>query len=728
MKRLVLSAFILIINLLCRAQSPSVFEYLQNATELTDEAYDKEPYEAIPLLEKAIEMWHNVPTYMEEEEYARTLNFISHFEALIENKEAAIRYSHEELIVRQNINDPDTIITISNLVTNYSSFSDSIYLEKALYYNTIVLQHRLSTLPPNHYSLSITYRNMARIYIRKNDFISAITNAKQSAIIAKNARGEKSKEYAMSLSCLGAYYANADDYSNSLYYFQKAYYAYPDDYGNLFNVASAFARIGVPDSSCYYLNVLLDAYVKQFVSNVYNLDEKHKAFYLNNNVSRHFLEQIINEATYFPNHKGLQILALESALVLENLGITSEQFKNNHDMIIHKDGLYYERQWDNIRNSLRDREIAVDYFYANPRDSIMSVFLIRKDWDSPRIVMINILQAFRMPSDDNDTKQFPLYDTIWKEVLENGNVQEGERIYVSPDGILNMMPIEAICDYDGKYMCERFDIHRVSSLHRITETRVAKPFKSIALYGGLAYDAPKDSLVRESYKSLIDESLMPDSISDEMRSKVSFLPWTVLEVDSIKSLMNDNNIHVNERKGYYGTEESVWNMSGNSPDIIHFATHGFYKKDNIIGYSSMFEYENLCMDNCGLLLSGALCSNEDDNYYNDGILSGNDIRKIDLSGTDLVILSACNTADGGLLTSDGIWGLQRAFKIAGANTIIMSVREIDDAATYFFMMAFYKALILTGNKHEAFCIARNELKNSEQFSDFFIWSSFIMLD
>lgn len=109
-------------------------------------------------------------------------------------------------------------------------------------------------------------------------------------------------------------------------------------------------------------------------------------------------------------------------------------------------------------------------------------------------------------------------------------------------------------------------------------------------------------------------------------------------------------------------------------------------------------------------------------------MRANEIKELDLSNTDLVVLSACDTGLGGTLSLDGISGLQRAFKMAGVNTIIMSMWKIDDLATYTFLVNFYQQLILLRNKHDAFYKAREILKNSEEFSDYRYWSAFIMLD
>lgn len=110
---------------------------------------------------------------------------------------------------------------------------------------------------------------------------------------------------------------------------------------------------------------------------------------------------------------------------------------------------------------------------------------------------------------------------------------------------------------------------------------------------------------------------------------------------------------------------------------------------------------------------------------NDGILSAQEISKLNLSNIDLVVLSACETALGDR-TLDVVLRLQRAFKLAGVQTIIMSLWKVDDLATSFFMKAFYEGMIKTNSRREAFIYAQKLTK--EKFEDPYYWAAFIMLD
>ena len=129
----------------------------------------------------------------------------------------------------------------------------------------------------------------------------------------------------------------------------------------------------------------------------------------------------------------------------------------------------------------------------------------------------------------------------------------------------------------------------------------------------------------------------------------------------------------------------------------------------------------------GLMLSGAKNTLEQKtiNTTNDGILTAQEISSVDLNGTSLVVLSSCQSGLG-TMTFDGISGLQRGFKMAGVDTIIMSLWNVDDVATSVMMIHFYQEFLRTGSKHKAFKFARNKVK--EKYENPYYWASFIMLD
>ena len=118
----------------------------------------------------------------------------------------------------------------------------------------------------------------------------------------------------------------------------------------------------------------------------------------------------------------------------------------------------------------------------------------------------------------------------------------------------------------------------------------------------------------------------------------------------------------------------------------------------------------------------------------DGILTAQEISKLDLRGLDLVVLSACETGKGDVTQGEGVFGLQRGFKKAGAGTIIMSLWKVDDNATQMMMTQFYKNLCNRMDKHEALQMAQKSLreykdeKGQTKYDQPLFWAGFIILD
>ena len=123
---------------------------------------------------------------------------------------------------------------------------------------------------------------------------------------------------------------------------------------------------------------------------------------------------------------------------------------------------------------------------------------------------------------------------------------------------------------------------------------------------------------------------------------------------------------------------------------------------------------------------------EEDVYIDgcDGILTAQEISKLDLRGTSMVVLSACETGKGDIMQGEGVLGLQRAFKKAGAKTILMSLDKVDDEATRILMVEFYRNLMNGKTKHKSLQDAQNYLQKVEngKYDDPKYWASFIMLD
>ena len=229
-------------------------------------------------------------------------------------------------------------------------------------------------------------------------------------------------------------------------------------------------------------------------------------------------------------------------------------------------------------------------------------------------------------------------------------------------------------------------------------------------------------------------------------SSVGFdgLPGTKKEVEAIKRLLDDKSLSSTLRTGAEATETSVKDIDGQAPRILHIATHGFFFSENQVRSLDMLRFiskdesqswadlEDKALTRSGLLMAGAngvLLGEDLPMEMDDGILTAQEISRLDLRGLDLVVLSACKTGNGEV-SGDGVFGLQRAFKKAGAQTIVMSLSEVQDEATQILMTSFYDNLLQGLSKREAFHRAQRYLCSVEngKYDHPKYWAVFVLID
>ena len=227
--------------------------------------------------------------------------------------------------------------------------------------------------------------------------------------------------------------------------------------------------------------------------------------------------------------------------------------------------------------------------------------------------------------------------------------------------------------------------------------------------------------------------------SRKIISKWNYLKGTLEEVNIIKSIFEKENIKVDIYEGYDATEESFKSLSGvNSPALLHISTHGFFfpeveKKNikpelfNMAGQYKFKMSENPLMRS-GLILAGAnwvWSGGQEIEGVENGILTAYEVSNMNLQNTELVVLSACETGLGEIKGNEGVYGLQRAFKVAGAKTIIMSLWKVPDKETVELMELFYTNWLNGMTKHDAFTNAQKEMRKKYPP---YIWSAFVMME
>ena len=408
--------------------------------------------------------------------------------------------------------------------------------------------------------------------------------------------------------------------------------------------------------------------------------------------------------------------------------------------------------WEDVRDGLSPEEAAIE-FVAAPisQDSIIYSALVLRPGESPKRVNLFTQQELTaIPSDSLYTGSM-LSHLIWEPLSD---VLEGAKdVYFAPQGMLHSMAIEYAPTSDGGYISDKYNLYRLSSTRERILSHTTKKEQYAVLYGGLNYDADTTAVMRANDDQTSHYVFKPRAAIENIRDVaqgVSDLQYTLEEVEEIGNLYSAVNEDCYSFKGIYGTEESFKKLSGTGKTVLHLATHGFYYTE--VDYKNRFNFlqtldildnvavssEDKMLTRSGLFLTGvnaALTGQSIPNAMEDGILTAQEIAFLDFRDVDLVVLSACKSAMG-KLGGDGVFGLQRGFKKAGAHTLLMSLWNVDDRATKLLMTEFYRNWLGVGNgnenmsKREAFLKAQEYLRTTEneRYKDPKYWAAFVMLD
>lgn len=400
--------------------------------------------------------------------------------------------------------------------------------------------------------------------------------------------------------------------------------------------------------------------------------------------------------------------------------------------------------WKDIQQHLSDDAIAIEFISTmedNVHYNTYHALVIDKNISSPR--MITLYSESKLEEiKKNEARNINdiVGELIWKPIL--AQYSRVKDIYFSPDGILHMLPIEYYSADGINSMSEQYNMYRLSSTKDLVRKNKNRHTNSAILYGGLDYNQLTENTSRDN------SSEMP-SMWRGIAERGGFDPLfnTALEAQEIKDLLTRKNISTTLYSGETGTEESFRNLSGQSHGIIHLATHGMYvnpdnvdikkNKNNFDFLESMASLndpvkEDVTLTHSFLVMAGGnrvISRIPVTDKNKDGILTSKEISQLDLRGVDLVVLSACESALGDI-SNGGVYGLQRGFKKAGANTIVMSLDKVDDEATRILMVEFYRNLMSGKTKRQSLKEAQQYLRKVDngKYDAPMYWASFIMLD
>lgn len=297
------------------------------------------------------------------------------------------------------------------------------------------------------------------------------------------------------------------------------------------------------------------------------------------------------------------------------------------------------------------------------------------------------------------------YEQYWSKIEKE--LTDKKLVYISPDGAYNQINLNTLKRPEEDYVINRYDLVVIGNSKDLLSIKVKKPAvkKSAFLLG------------------------FPDYATTE----VSALPGTKVEIDGVSKVLKASGYQVAQVMAKEATEKNIKAIK--APALVHIATHGYFLQDAGEGEGSVFGVNPESASRNPLLRSGLILAGagksitgtggSDVSSNDNGILTAYEAMNLDLEGTNLVILSACETGLGDIKSGEGVYGLQRAFQVAGAEALIMSLWKVDDAATQMLMTNFYNNWIKLGNKQKAFKQAQLQLMT--KYKEPYYWGAFVMM-
>ena len=711
--------------------------------------------------------------------YVTALGNLAKYYAGLVNYNEAIEIGTQAMNIQKKIlgeKHPDYATILINLADCYASLGD---YSKAVEIEIQVINSQKQALGENHPNYATALNNLAVNYANLGDYNKAIEIGTQAMNIREQVLGEKHPSFATSLSNLALYNYRCRNYQEAYRLLSKSIRTRKHIVLSMFKGATNRTRQTFWNKNNaefeYFPSICLKAHDQERNGELYDysaLFTKGLLLTAETNARDVVLESgdtaLVKlfdalQSVHIMLNKQYEKPIAERTLNCDSLENVAELMERE---LIKKSKAYgdFTRSltvtWKDVQNELADDDVAIE-FVSTPfldNDSVMYIALaLKKGYPEPKLIPLFEEKTLKELSNDNPNDAQQLFHLVWNPLLSE---LEGTRnVYFSPSGALYNIGIENLPISATERMSDRFNMYRLSSTRLLALHPHSTSERKTALFGGLDYEMSPQDVASNNLKNAYHSEFIAqnrDASADFMeRGGFGALPFSLKEVKSASKLLEANGYECHLFEGKDGTEEAFKSLSGKKVKVMHLSTHGAFvpkkeakntKQKNNFRFiwfddaAPQAQEEDQSLTRSFLVMAGGNMLKNYDSIpegIDDGILTAQEIAHTDLRGCDLVVLSACETALGDI-TNEGVMGLQRGFKKAGANTILMSLWKVDDQASSLLLTKFYENLLSKKMpKIDALKKAQDYVRNYEIevegkkekiFSDPKFWTSFILLD
>ncbi len=604
----------------------------------------------------------------------------------------------------------------------------------------------LAVYGENHHSSANKMHNLAVLYQDNNQYDASLELFKRVITIRQELLGEHHPDYIYSVYGLAVLYHKMGEIDQAKPHFDHVVREY------LHHVQNYFPFLSEKEKSAFYLKIkeIFEAYYdfaveyslkdKSILAELFNLNMATKAILLSasNTIRRTILdsedpelvqhfnrwarlkeelirayglsrEQLVENQTDIKSleHEANQI---EKLLSLKSVEFTSRQNARNP-------------KWTDIQSALNDDQAVVDILRIRKNiknDSILYIALVitPNTQGSPAIII--------MPNGKEmegkwfrgyiNTMRYQIrasfgFEHFWKPL--DSHLEGVETVYFSPDGIYNKINLNTLQYPDSfEYLVDKTEVRYLTKASQLLQPSGPPAVgKRANLFGFPNFGQNSVAKNVTRFNRIIE------------------LPGTKRELEQVHDLLEMHNWNSQVYLQGNATEERIKGSA--SVRILHIATHGFFLEDSRTTSENVYNLDDNPLLRCGLLLTGSQEAFKGDRIVfntnpegEDGILTAYEVMNLDLRKTELVVLSACETALGEVENGEGVYGLQRAFITSGVQSVVMSLWKVDDFATQELMVNFYQHFLNGDDKFLAFAKAQKMIRSKYEAP--YYWGAFII--
>ncbi|MGH7848292.1 MAG: tetratricopeptide repeat protein, partial [Candidatus Binatia bacterium] len=682
------------------------------------------------------------------------------------------------------LESPAVATLVNNLAAVYAGlgrFADA----EPLYRRALTLDEK--TLGPEHPTVAIDAGNLGRTYIQLNRPAEAEALLQRALRIAERSLGPDHPAIIYPLRNLGLFYYGRNDYARAEPLYERALQALEKQFAYQFSYMSEKDRLSflstVEDTFSIYLSFCYRFQGRQpaIAGKMYDLALWHKGLVarsissLRRQIaasgdpqSTSFLDQLGARKTRLAGLQTAQLTQSEQSR--EDILNLQREINELETQLVRRSAAYAERErlagvkWRDVITQLQPDEAAVEFLRFDFRDEkwwtgesyYVAIVLSRASSAGPQVVWLGeatsiegealrdyraLVQATAPPPEKTGTS---FYQAVWRPL--EPFLAGIKRVYLSPDGIFNNVSWVVVPTSPGQLLGERYEIHLLLSTRDLTRPASKATNRMAALFGDPDFDLSEDrqraaarrAPGRAGGAAAGDAGDAPVVRSGVRRSApLDPLPGTQRELESIHSQLERHGWQTTIYTGPDAIEDNV--KAIRSPRLLHFATHGFFAPDAARAHAESPESPAALTEEpmlrSMLYFAGAnrvLKGRTTAAGIDDGVLTAYEASELNLRGTELVVLSACETGLGVTRNAEGVFGLRRALQEAGADAVLMSLWKVPDRDTQELITLFYQMWLSGATKQAALRKAqlemRERVRSRREGNDIpYYWGAFVLV-